>query len=120
MTDFHYHAIKEPAIDLGRKNSRSGWWAKLKGAVRVMGNEYERSSSFTKQLILGACVGITVVFVGTLGGTILSHGSRLDKIEQHDIDMDTANAAALQRINDNLNYIRSRMDGGGDHGSRSP
>lgn len=85
-----------------------------------MTNRYEQSPPATKTFLTNVSIGVTILFLGGAGAMVLSHGSRLDKIEQHEIDTDYANAAALQRINENLNYIRSRMDSGGNHGSGNP
>lgn len=67
--------------------------------------------------MFGVSVAVTTAVILGTGTMVMSHGSRLDKIEQHEVDTDAANAAALQGINANLNYIRSRIDNGGSHGN---
>lgn len=119
MSDFHYHAINERRIDAERVNSRPGW-ERLKGAWRAMSNTYDHSGTMTKQFIFAVCVAVTTSVILGLGAMTLSHGSRLDKIEQHEIDSDQANAANVRDIKDNLNYIRGKIDNGGIHGTGSP
>lgn len=112
MAGIFPHGVQRP-IDVVRKESRDEWFGAVKGAWRAMSNTYDRSSSMTKQFVFAVCVSVTTAVILGLGAMTLSHGSRLDKLEQHQIDTDAANAANVRDIKDSLNYIRGKVDGGG-------
>lgn len=120
MTYFSYHATKEPAIDLGRSNSRSGWWAGFKGAWRAMVNSYEQTSPMGKQIIFAVAVAVTTSVILGAGAMTLNTSSRQDRLEQRMNDESLSTSNSIHDIKDDLHYIRQKLDNGGNHGSGSP
>lgn len=66
MADFHYHATIEPRIDAERSNSRSGWWARIKGAWRAMGGINIGAGQINLGTLLQALVLAAVVYFGRM------------------------------------------------------